>query len=702
MDVEREILQGRVELVLRLLRGELTADEAAAHAGVTPADVERWRASFVSAGRCALDGASCAGRDTFRPCDASPREWVAMLPEQVRGTSWIVDPALRFLAVSGVEHFLGRPSASLIGTTLYELLDTDDATSPPIAGHLRALTGAGGSYETVWVGRVFQYRLHPLRDGAGRVVGVFGTSLDVTEWQRSATALREQNERFHFLLEQVPAILWTTDRELRVTSSVGAGLKAIGQVEDEIVGVLLDNSLGAERANPGPFAGYREALRGESGFVEDVWARRDYGTYFTPLRGVEGDVVGVVGLTIDLSERKQVERAREELLHREQLAREQAEAANRMKDEFVATVSHELRTPLNAILGWAHLLREGDLDPDTHARALETIERNAAAQARLVEDLLDVSGIVSGRARLDVRPVRDLATLASAAIDSVRPAAAAKGVELHERFADDLGILLGDPERLQQIVWNLVANAVKFTTRGGRVEVTLERTSDRVELRVRDTGEGIAPAFLPHVFDRFRQQDASPARRHGGIGLGLAIVRHLVELQGGEVRAESAGPGLGAVFIATFPLLAADAAVLVHGHGADEASAAKTALAGLRVVAVDDEADTLEMIRITLERAGAQVRTASSALEALEEVVRWQPDVLLADIGMPERDGYWLLRSVRGLAPARGGSVPAVALTAYARADDRRRALAAGFQLHVAKPVEPSALVDALARLRRG
>jgi signal transduction histidine kinase len=702
MDLEREILQGRVDLVLRVLRGDLTIEEAAAHAGVTAAEVERWRASFVSAGRCALDGASCAGPDTFRPCDASPREWVTMLPEQVRGTSWIVDPALRFLAACGLEHFLGRPSASLIGTTLYELLDTDDATTPPIAGHLRALSGAGGSYETVWVGRVFQYRLHPLRDGAGGVVGVFGTSLDVTEWQRSATALREQNERFHFLLEQVPAILWTTDRELRITSSIGAGLKAIGRVENDLVGVTLSADPDATHAGPAPFAGQLAALRGESGFVEGVWAGRDYGTYYRPLRGDAGDVTGVVGLTIDLSERKQVERAREELLQREQLAREQAEVANRMKDEFVATVSHELRTPLNAILGWARLLREDTLEPETHARALETIERNAAAQARLVEDLLDVSSIVSGRARLDVRPVRDLAALASAAIDSMRPAASAKGVELRERFADDPGVVLGDPERLQQIVWNLVSNAVKFTPRAGRVEIALERSADHVELRVHDTGEGIAPAFLPHVFDRFRQQDASPSRRHGGAGLGLAIVRHLVELQGGEVRAESAGPGLGATFTARFPLLSTEAAVHAQSRAGEEARGARSALAGLRVVAVDDEPDTLEVIRITLERASAQVRTASNALEALEQVVRWHPDVLLADIGMPQHDGYWLLQRVRDLAPARGGSVPAVALTAYARSEDRRRALAAGFQLYLAKPVEPSALVAALARLRRG
>jgi len=690
-----------VELLLRVLRGELTIDAAAALASVTPSEVERWRDTFVAAGRCVLDGASCAAADTFRPCDSSPREWVAMLPEQVRGTSWIVDRELRIRAVAGVEDFLGRPSVSLVGTTLYELLDTDDASTPQIARHLLALAGSGGSYETVWVGRVFQYRLNPLRDGAGRVVGVFGTSLDVTEWQRSATELREQNERFRFLLGQVPAILWTTDRELCLTSSIGAGLAAIGQVENQLLGVSLYDFLGVARGDHARLAGHLDALHGKSGFVEDVWAGRDYGTYFTPLRGVDGEVAGIVGLTIDLSERKQVERAREELLRREQLAREQAEAANRMKDEFVATVSHELRTPLNAILGWAHLLREDDLDDDTRARALETIERNAAAQARLVEDLLDVSSIVSGKARLDVRPVRDLAALATAAIESVRPASRAKGVELRHAFAPDLGVLLGDPERLQQIVWNLVQNAVKFTPRGGLVEVAIERGSDRVVLRVRDTGEGISPAFLPHVFERFRQQDASPTRRHAGIGLGLAIVRHLVELQGGEVHAESAGEGRGATFTATFPLLARDVAVLVRGPAAIAAQADRNALAGLRVVVVDDEPDTLEMIRVTLARCNAQVRTASSALEALEHVVRWNPDVMLADLGMPERDGFWLLRHVRDLAPSRGGRVPAVALTAYARAEDRSRALAAGFQMHVAKPVEPATLVAAIASICR-
>ncbi|MEW6269225.1 MAG: ATP-binding protein, partial [Thermodesulfobacteriota bacterium] len=694
-----------------MLRGELTADEAARRYDVPLREIERWQRRFLVAGkraltldvappaRAAVDAAGSAGlRQPEGGSFAPAEEWLRLLPEQVQGVSWTTDADLRFTSVSGMLPIAGAPAAALIGVSLYDFFQTDDAGFAPIANHLLALQGRPGSYETTFGGRIFDYRLEALRDASGRITGVIGTALDVTDRKRSETALREQEARVRFLMEQIPAILWTTDRELRITSSMGAGLAAIGLAPEQLNGRSLREYLAAHELGESQIEGHLAALRGESGLYEGQWSGRDYETYFQPLRDVDDAIVGVVGLTIDITERKQVERQREELLVREQAAREQAEEASRLKDEFLATISHELRTPLNAILGWAHLLREDDLDPETRARAIETIERNSRSQARLIQDLLDVSHIVTGRTRLDIRPVTDVAPIISAALDSLRPAALAKSIRLHHACDPDAGPILADPERLQQIVWNLVSNGIKFTPKGGRVHVWLERANSKLQVRVSDTGEGIAADFLPYVFDRFRQADASAARRHAGLGLGLAIVRHLVELQGGEVRAESEGEGKGAIFTVSFPVLpvridddARDASVACG----DEAG--RISLDGLRVMAVDDEPDTLEMIRAVLERCRAQVRTATSALEGLKQLSDWTPDVLLADIGMPVRDGYWLIRRVRDLAPDRGGRIPAVALTAFARHEDRLRTLSAGFQTHVAKPVEPAELIAVIS-----
>lgn len=707
----RSVARRRAEIVLRVLRGELTTAEAARRYDVSVREIERWQRRFLTAGKraLALDLAPPAGRAArtidhlaSEPTNGEARitpaeQWLRLLPEQLQGISWTTDTELHVTSVVGMRR---ATAESMVGLSLYEVFQTDDPTFPPIANHLLALQGKPGSYEMTLAGRTFDYRLEALRDAAGRICGVIGTSLDVTDRKRTEAALREQKARFRFLLEQIPAILWTTDKELRITSSMGAGLKALDLAPDQINGVSLIDYIGA-RGDAGPsIEGALAALRGETGLYEGRWSGRDYETHFQPLRDADDDIVGVLGLTIDITERKQVEREREELLVREQAAREQAEEASRLKDEFLATISHELRTPLNAILGWAHILREEDVDPETRARAIETIERNSRSQARLIQDLLDVSHIVTGRTRLDIRPVADVASIISAAIDSLRPAALAKNINLHHAFDPDAGPILADPERLQQIVWNLVSNGIKFTPKGGRVHVWLERADSKLQIRVSDNGEGIPRDFMPYVFDRFRQADASSARRHGGLGLGLAIVRHLVELQGGEVRAESEGEGKGATFTVSFPVLplrieqdACDAEHKVDGVQT------KVSLDGLRIMAIDDEPDTLEMIRAVLERCRAQVRTATSALDGLQQLAEWRPDVLLADIGMPVRDGYWLIRQVRQLAPERGGRVPAVALTAFARHEDRLRTLSAGFQTHVAKPVEPAELVAVIASL---
>jgi len=397
--------------------------------------------------------------------------------------------------------------------------------------------------------------------------------------------------------------------------------------------------------------------------------------------------------------REWAEQERARLLVLEQQARKQAEEANRTKDEFLATLSHELRTPLNAILGWVQVLRSGKLDPTAAARALETIERNARVQAQLIADLLDVSRIITGKLRLDFKPV-DLRRIIDAALDSVRPAADAKGIQLEVSIAPLASPVLGDADRLQQVIWNLLSNSIKFTSRGGRVEVRLREADANAVIRVSDTGIGIRPDFLPYVFDRFRQAEGSITRTHGGLGLGLSIVRHLIELHGGTAEVESAGEGEGATFTVRLPLRAELAEDPLDNTAVGQSLFSRPdLLSGVRVVVVEDEADTRELLVMALQQCGAEVAAYGSAAEALAALDRAVPDVLLSDIGMPVQDGYDLIHKLRARGPGRGGDVPAAALTAYARAEDRLRALEAGYQTHLAKPVDPSELISTVARL---
>jgi signal transduction histidine kinase len=379
-----------------------------------------------------------------------------------------------------------------------------------------------------------------------------------------------------------------------------------------------------------------------------------------------------------------------------------AEAAGRAKDDFLAVVSHELRTPLNAILGWVQLILMGRLDAATQKRAHESIERNAKSQARLIEDILDMSRIVAGRFRLNVAAV-DLAATIEASLDVIRPAAEAKGIRLQSLLDSQLGHISGDGERLQQVFWNLLSNAVTHTPSGGRIFVRLQRVNSHVEVCVSDSGKGIDAAFLPHMFERFRQEENSATRRHTGLGLGLAITRHLVELHGGEISAESEGPGKGATFTVKLPLAAvqrsdlAIARVAKLGSGEVATRAQLASLEGLRILVVDDEADVRELVSTILRQGGAAVTAVRSASEAMEAFATTTPDVVVSDIEMPGEDGYSLIRKLRAL-PA-GRAVPAIALSAYAGPGDRMRALDAGFQLHVAKPVEPVELVAVIANL---
>ncbi len=447
------------------------------------------------------------------------------------------------------------------------------------------------------------------------------------------------------------------------------------------------------------------AVSGEHGYSQMQQAVR-----VSPLRH-EGRVIGTLTIVEDVTERVVREAElqaqledRSRLLSNEKLARNEAERANRLKDEFLATISHELRNPLNAIMGWAHMMRLGKLTPANVERAVETIYRNAKSQSQLVADLLDVSRIISGKLRLDVRTV-DLIHIVNAAIDSIRPAADAKSIRLQTMLDPAAGPISGDADRLQQVVWNLLTNAVKFTPKGGRIQVKVHRVDSHVEILVSDSGVGISKEFLPYVFDRFRQADASTTRIHGGLGLGLSIVRQLVDLHGGTVTVQSEGEGKGATFTITLPFVG----VISNNQESDGAQPAPNdevvsfeglpSLEGLKVLVVDDEADTRELISEVLRECGSEVVMSRSAAEALVALKEHRPDVLVSDLGMPDEDGYSLIMKIRALPSDQGGQIPAAALTAYARAEDRMRVLRSGFQFHLPKPIDSAELVTVVASL---
>jgi PAS domain S-box-containing protein len=500
---------------------------------------------------------------------------------------------------------------------------------------------------------------------------------------------------------------------------------------------------------------YSDEFRVETpeGIVRQVHVRA------SPMLSAQGELLGHVGTVEDITNRKQAEEARAQVI-REQVARQQAETANRMKDEFLATLSHELRTPLNSVLGWARLLRTRSFDATTTARALETIERNAKSQAQMIEDILDVSRIIRGKLNLNLRPI-NLIPVIEAAIDSVRPAAEAKSIQVEyvldpsvNRVTDDgfpfssrgvpreasssngslsppnlpwvkegtlAGSIVvnGDPDRVQQMVWNLLTNAIKFTPEEGRIEVRSLLTGSHAQIQVSDTGIGISPEFLPHVFDRFRQADSTTTRTHGGLGLGLAIVHHLVELHGGRVYAESEGEGQGATFTIELPLQnsvelqpssleqpelrpESDQPLLSRSSDQSLLSSSEEALrtlSGLQVLIVDDEPDVRELLATVIEESGAEAIAVESSLEALKVLEQLQPDVLISDIAMSCEDGYSLIRKVRNREAEQGGCLPAVALTAYVREEDSKQAIESGFQMHLSKPIDTTELVMAVANL---
>lgn len=427
--------------------------------------------------------------------------------------------------------------------------------------------------------------------------------------------------------------------------------------------------------------------------------RIDISLTVSPIRDATGRIVGASKIARDVTAWKQSQRDREALLEAERHARETAQRVNLLKDEFLATLSHELRTPLNAIMGWAQLMSAGVLKPQEFIEAGQVIERNARTQKQLIDDLLDMSRIISGKLRLDLQHIQPIQFI-EAAVETVEPSAQAKGIRIETLLDPAAGPISGDAGRLQQVMWNLLSNAVKFTPKNGRIQVLLERVNSHLEVTVADSGEGISPEFLPHVFERFRQADATKTRQHGGLGLGLAIVKQIIELHGGSVQARSAGLGAGTTFILRLPPLAIHTAdrepAGVHPRASQtDHKYPAVDLANLKVLIVDDEPDARELVSRVIAASGADTSTVESAAAALTKIATERPDILICDIGMPAMDGYELLRQLRR--QDHGKDIPAIALTAFARSEDRTQAMLAGYIAHVAKPVEPAELLATIA-----
>jgi len=613
---------------------------------------------------------------------------------------------------SAMTTLLKKPFSEIDGCLHQELMQTMlDSTEVTSFTRVQE-THQRESLELRFGNQWFSISTDPVFDRDGVFTGAVYILADITDRRQAEEALRASEERFRLLLENVEdyAIFFLDIQGRILRWSTGAE-HILGYREAEVLTKPNSIIFIPEDLEQGADKQELEGALKEGRTEDERWHVRKDGSRFwgsgivTLLRDGTGQPRGFSKILRDFTERKRAEDERAQLLAREQEARAQAEAANRMKDEFLATLSHELRSPLNAMLGWTRLLNTRKFDEATTARAMETIERSARSQAQLVEDLLDVSRIIQGKLRLNVCPV-ELASVIQSASDTVRPAAEAKEIQLQTILDPAAGPIAGDSDRLQQVVWNLLSNSIKFTPKGGCVYVRLERVNSHVEITITDTGQGINPDFVPYVFDRFRQADSSITRTYSGLGLGLAIVRHLVELHGGTVRADSEGEGKGATFTVKLPLMPIRIEVnnpkRVHptvGDGVPFESA--PSLAGIRVIVVDDEADSREFIVALLEQCGAQVTAVASAREAIEAVSQVKADVLVSDIGMPEEDGYSLIRKVRTLSAEQGGKIPAVALTAYARAEDRTRAIAEGFQMHIPKPVEPAELATVVASLAK-
>ena len=552
-------------------------------------------------------------------------------------------------------------------------------------------------------------------DGAGKPQLLRGVNYDITDQVEAEEQLRDSEERYRLVAESASDAIIIIDQSSTILFINRAAERIFGHKIEAMTGQLLTMLMPEYLRHLHEAGISRYETTGTRhlnwNHLEIPGLHQDGHEIPLELSFSESTIQGrhiYVGIARDVSERRQAEIERAELLEREKLLRSKAEESNRLKDEFVATVSHELRTPLNAILGWARMMRAGNLDVVTTGKALETIERSAESQARLIDDLLDISRIVTGKLKLEVRTI-DSALFVQAAMETVKPAANAKNITIHADLDKDVNSIAGDANRLQQVAWNLLSNAIKFTPKDGSINVRLSRDESHVIFEVSDTGQGISPDFLPYVFDRFRQADATSIRKHGGLGLGLAIVRHLVELHGGLISVESDGLNQGSSFAVRLPIKAfrlpvseEKTQILIQpGEIKDTLNllSAEPILTGLCILTVDDENDALQLLSQMLTTYGATVVSASNAASALAIIIQQKPDLLVSDIGMPGEDGYSLIRKIRELEQGNSHRVPAIALTAYARPYDRMLALSSGFNHHVPKPVEPVELITVIASL---
>ncbi|MEH2320124.1 hybrid sensor histidine kinase/response regulator [Nostoc sp.] len=528
---------------------------------------------------------------------------------------------------------------------------------------------------------------------------------EILQRQRILEILRQSEERYRYLAETIPQLVWTTD--------ANGECDFFNQNWCEYTGLTFEQSLGSgwlAALHPDDVQNadevWSDAVKNRTIYNNEYRFKRAFDNSYRwqlarglPLKDEQGFVVKWFGTCTDIHEQKQILEERAHLLELEQVARGKAETANQIKDEFLAVLSHELRTPLNAILGWSKLLQTRALDQAKTSEALATIERNAILQVQLIEDLLDISRILQGKLTLNITKINLESTVLSA-LETMHLAAETKLIEVNTAFAPDVGQVMGDSTRLQQIVWNLLSNAIKFTPKGGKIEVRLEEADGYAQIIVSDTGKGISAEFLPYVFDYFRQADSTSTRSFGGLGLGLAIVRNLIEMHGGIVKADSHGEGKGAIFTVSLPLLPDESPSLTDEQNYPVFLPPNSLpLTGIRVLVVEDDADSRDFITFVLEQDGAFVIPVSSAFEALQTLAEVKPNVLVSDIGMPDMDGYMLIHELRTWTPEQGGQIPAIALTAFARNDDQQKALKAGFQMHLSKPINPEELIAAIVKL---
>jgi PAS domain S-box-containing protein len=649
-----------------------------------------------------------------------------LLVESVRDYAiFMLDPEGRVLTWNaGAERFKGYKADEIIGQH-FSRFYPPEALARGLPEHELQVAGETGSFEDegwrvrkdgtlFWANVV----ITAVRNADGELLGFAKVTRDLTQRRAHEEDLRRSEERFRLLVEGVSEYaIFMLDPNGRVTTWNGGAERIKGYKPSEIIGQHFSIFYPDEARESG-WPEHELRVAAEKGsFVDIGWRLRKDGTTFwanvtiSALRDDAGQLLGYAKLTRDLTDTKRVEamevvnQQREEMLDAERSARMAAQRATRVKDEFLATLSHELRTPLSAILGWTQILLRGELPkgPDAQQRAIEVIDRNARAQVQLIDDLLDMSRIMTGKIRLDLHQI-SLTSIVEAALDSAMPSARAKGIRLKAILGASQDTVSADGARLQQVVWNLLTNAIKFTPKGGQVQVLLQRVNSHLELSVSDTGIGIPTNYLPHVFDRFSQKDSSTTRAFGGLGLGLAICKQLVDLHGGSIRAASQGEGMGATFFVQLPLsiVQVEDKTPPRIHPTTETQPGEILslprLEGVHVFIVDDEPDARELIRTVLEDQGATATSFSSAQDALAALTTTKPTVLVCDVGMPRMDGYQLIRTLRA-AESRSERIPALALTAFARAEDRKRSLVAGFQAHLAKPFDVGEFILVVADL---